>query len=58
MPPSGHCRVCGAPSPGTMPCRRCCGLLLERDNEDLNYERRREAALELVAIVAKTNGST
>ena len=55
MPPKGKCRVCGAPSVATMPCRRCCNLLLERDNERLDPARRQKAGLELMAIVEGAN---
>jgi len=47
MPPKGKCRVCGAPAPGNMPCRKCCGLLLDRDNENLGMDVRIKAAEEL-----------
>jgi len=51
MAPKGKCRVCGAPAPGTMPCYRCCGLLLDRDNENLLMSHRIEAVEELERIV-------
>jgi len=47
MPPKGKCRVCGAPAPGTMPCRICCGLLLDRDNERGKMDVRIKAVEEL-----------
>jgi len=50
MPPHGHCRVCGAPAPGNMPCYRCIGLLLQRDNESLEWELRVVASEELVKL--------
>jgi hypothetical protein len=34
-----------------MPCRRCCLLLRDRDNEKLDAERRGKAGLELERIV-------
>ena len=51
MAPHGNCRVCGAPAPGNMPCRRCCLLLLDRDNERADTAIRQKAGLELERIV-------
>ena len=51
MPPHGKCRVCGAPAPGNMPCYRCAGLLLERDNNELPTLVRLGAAIEITRIL-------
>ena len=56
MPPKGKCRVCGAPAPGNMPCRKCCGLLLDRDNVNLEMDVRVRAAEELVKREGTENG--
>ena len=56
MPPHGFCRVCGAPAPGNMPCRRCINLLIQRDNENLPAEFRTKANIELEKIVKEVNG--
>ena len=47
MPPKGKCRVCGAPAPGNMPCYKCCNLLLDRDNENMEADVRIKASEEL-----------
>lgn len=56
MPPNGECRVCGDPSIDTMPCWRCCGLLLDRDNERLDSRLREKARAELIEIVKGRKG--
>ena len=55
MAPHGNCRVCGAPAPGNMPCYRCCGLLLERDNVNMRKDIRAKAKTELERIVKEAN---
>ena len=52
MAPKGICRVCGnVATPGNMPCYKCCGLLLDRDNVNLRKEIRDKAGRELERIV-------
>ena len=56
MPPKGKCRICGAPAPGNMPCYKCFGLLLERDNENMGMDVRIKAAEELEKRGRMKNG--
>lgn len=56
MPPHERCRVCGAPTPGNMPCRRCLNLIIQRDNENMPAELRTKSNAELERILKEVRG--
>jgi len=56
MPPHEKCRVCGAPAPGFMPCRRCLNLLLQRDNVNMPVKLRAKSNAELERILKEVTG--